>query len=267
MSEDSLNDATWTDSAEVDLADHTGQIRVLARSSAEGCTPDDLFDHTYDVRSAFPGAAGSDSDDSLDKDDPAFAGWATAVASVTYGEAVDETWRTPAKALGPAAGSSGDVLVLGRGGQATLTFAAPLRDGPGFDLAVFENSFSDTFLDLGFVEVSSDGSTFVRFDSAAHTPDSVDAFGSVDPTTIHGLAGAHRQGKGTPFDLSWLRFHPEVLTGQLDLEAVTHVRIVDAVGDGSDTDSFGRPIHDPYPTTGSAGLDLDAVGAIHAASP
>jgi hypothetical protein len=44
---------------------------------------------------------------------------------------------------------------------------------------------------------------------------------------------------------------------------VTHVRIVDVVGDGSARDSDGRVIWDPYPTILTAGFDLDAVGVIH----
>ena len=44
---------------------------------------------------------------------------------------------------------------------------------------------------------------------------------------------------------------------------VRWVRLVDIVGDGSCTDSFGRVIYDPYPTEGSAGFDLDAVGVIN----
>ena len=44
------------------------------------------------------------------------------------------------------------------------------------------------------------------------------------------------------------------------------MRIVDIVGNGTALDSAGRPIYDPYPTTGSAGFDLDAVGVIHYAT-
>ena len=41
------------------------------------------------------------------------------------------------------------------------------------------------------------------------------------------------------------------------------VRVVDVVGDGSCTDSFGNVIYDPYPTIGSGGFDLEAVGVIN----
>src|ERR1700744_4168377 len=55
------------------------------------------------------------------------------------------------------------VVSLGDSGVAVLTFAAPIIDGPGPDFAVFENGFanpandSQAFLELAFVEVSSDG--------------------------------------------------------------------------------------------------------------
>ena len=51
-----------------------------------------------------------------------------------------------------------------------------------------------------------------------------------------------------------------------------YVRLIDVVGDGSTFDSFPaayggpHPIYDPYPTTGSSGFDLDAVGVIHYAA-
>ncbi len=46
---------------------------------------------------------------------------------------------------------------------------------------------------------------------------------------------------------------------------MTHVRLIDIVGDGSQTDTSGDLIYDPFPTIGSAGLDIDAVGVIHQA--
>ena len=61
-------------------------------------------------------------------------------------------------------GKAGDgtILSLGDGGEATLTFSTPISNGQGADFAIFENSFSATFLELGLVEVSSDGQNFVR---------------------------------------------------------------------------------------------------------
>ncbi|MGI9470903.1 MAG: DUF4465 domain-containing protein [Rubripirellula sp.] len=206
-------------------------------------------------------AAGEIGSRALANDDPAIVAWATEAVSYLPGGEVDAAFQLPENALGSAEGTSSEVASLGRGGEITLTFGAPIRDGLGDDFAVFENSFSDTFLELAFVEVSSDGVNFVRFENDSLTAEAVDAFGAVDPTNVHNLAGKYRQGFGTPFDL-------EELSGNalLDTTAVTHVRVIDIFGDGSVTDTSGDAIYDPSPTTGSAGFDIDGVGVIHQAS-
>lgn len=188
--------------------------------------------------------------------DPAFVGWASGWLDYQPGANVSITWQTPDKALGPAVGNSFDVVSLGEGGSIVLTFDRPIFDGPGWDFAVFENSFSDTFLELAYVEVSSDGVNYFRFPNDSLTPGPVGPYGAVDPTNITGLAGKYRQGWGTPFDLA-------VLVGispLLDFSNIQFVRILDIIGDGTYRDTSGDPIYDPYPTTGSAGFDLDAVG-------
>ena len=244
-----------------DIAD--GPTRVLARTSDAGCAPGEVFDHVYALEPAYPGPAGTPSSRAIGADDPRIVAWAAAVADVVYGDGVDEAWRVPERALGPAEGSSTEVVPLGHGGHLTAVFDPPIADGDGPDLAVFENSFSPTFLELAFVEVSSDGVAYARFDSAARTPQAGGSFALTEPSAVHGLAGVYRQGFGTPFDLALLRWHPLARTGQLDLSAVRYVRVVDVVGDGSTTDSFGRPIHHPFPSVASAGFDLDAIGALH----
>ncbi len=210
-----------------------------------------------------PGQPGSTA---IFKDDPAFVGWATGWENYNVGSNVDSEWQTPEKALGKAVGTSFDIVGLGRGGSITMTFDNPITNGDGWDFAVFENSFNDTFLELGYVEVSSDGKNFYRFDNNSLTKDPVPAFGAVDPTNITGYASKYRQGYGTPFDLEpgYFFWEEDDLSG-LDLSSVTHVRIVDIIGDGSYSDSFGNIIYDPYPTVGSAGVDLDAVGVINSA--
>ncbi|MGQ9913269.1 MAG: hypothetical protein ACUVQQ_02875 [Thermogutta sp.] len=185
-----------------------------------------------------------------------FQGWATGWKDYVVGADVTGAWQTPEKALGPAVGTSFDIVGLGNGGSIVLTFDRPITDGPGWDFAVFENSFSDTFLELAYVEVSTNGNDYFRFPNQSLTPSPVSAFGAVDPTNIDGLAGKYRQGWGTPFDLN-------VLTGispLLDVNWIPFVRIVDIIGDGSFLDSFGRPIYDPHRTVGSGGFDLDAIG-------
>ena len=213
----------------------------------------------------------------------AIVAWADGYLDMQYGASVATTFQTPEKALGPAEDNSFDIVSLGRGGQITLTFPHGISDGSGVDFAVFENSFSDTFLELAHVEVSSDGTNFVRFPNYSATPGAVGGFGAVDTTKIHGLAGKYRRGYGTPFDLNELRIaHNAQLAGNtdfspafataltnnfplLDLNRITHVRIVDIVGDGSALDARGEVIYDPYPTIGSAGFDLDAVGVLNPA--
>jgi hypothetical protein len=195
-------------------------------------------------------------------DDPAFISWAAGVDDYVPGGNVDETWQTPLKALGKAEGNSFDVVALGDGGMITLIYDPPIHNGEGWDFAVFENSFSDTYLELAYVEVSSNGRDFIRFDNVSLTSSPVSGFGNLDPTDVDGLAGKYRQAYGTPFDLETLSKKPEVISGAVDLSAITHVRLIDIIGDGTYPDSWGNPIYDPYPTPGSAGFDLDAVGVL-----
>ncbi|MCA1926412.1 MAG: PEP-CTERM sorting domain-containing protein [Thiobacillus sp.] len=209
----------------------------------------------------FAPAAGVAGSTAVHKDSADFVRWATGYENYLPGANVDALWKTPEKALGQAVGDSFDIVALGDQGTITLTFGGYLTNGSGWDFAIFENSFNNTFLELAFVEVSSNGADFFRFPSVSLTPSPVGAFGSVDPTNIDGLAGKYRQGYGTPFDL-------DVMSGiaGLDINQVSHIRLVDIKGDGSEFSSpppgFGspKPIYDPYMTTGSGGFDLDAVG-------
>lgn len=165
-----------------------------------------------------------------------------------------------------ATGQADNVVVsLGDSGYADLVFSVPLADGPGFDFAVFENSFTDTFLELAFVEVSSDGIHFFRIPSfsLSDTTTQTASFGNTDPVKIHNLAGKYRQLFGTPFDLSELPDDPN-----LRKDSVTTIRVVDVIGSidsqFAQRDSEGRKINDPFPTAfASGGFDLDAVGVIH----
>ena len=173
---------------------------------------------------------------------------------------------TAADALGPATGVSTDTVSLGDGGSITVSFAQPLFDGQGDDFAVFENGFLSVdglFGELGFVEVSSNGTDFARFESATLNATPVLAFGTFEPTDYAGLAGDQPAGLGTGFDLAELASHPLVVGGQVDLAAVRYVRIVDVIGDGSTTDGGGLPIYDPYATPFSVGgFDVDGVAAL-----
>lgn len=164
------------------------------------------------------------------------------------------------------------VVSLGDGGSITLRFDPPIIDGPGFDFAVFENGFlhidSLDFLELAFVEVSSDGNYFVRFPSVSLTQNQFqnDPFEGLNATRLHNLAGKYTLGYGTPFDLNELSNHPG-----LDVQYITHVKIIDVIGN-IDTlyatkDHFENIINDPWPTPyPTGGFDLDAIGAIHNAA-
>lgn len=172
--------------------------------------------------------------------------------------------------IGAPEGTYG-VTCLGDGGRATVTFASPICNRPGPDFAVFENGMANAqnpdlwFLELGFVEVSSDGVNFFRFPaiSMVQTETQVGGFACIDPSQIHNLASKYGAMYGTPFDLDEIPDDP-----LLDKENITHVRIIDVVGciqpEYCTYDSQGHIVNDPWPTPfASCGMDLDAVGVIH----
>jgi hypothetical protein len=161
------------------------------------------------------------------------------------------------------------VVSLGDSGYAIVSFDNPIFDGEGFDFAVFENAFNDEFLELAFVEVSSDSVHWARFPSISltDTTEQVGTFGTLQPEKIHNLAGKYRVLYGTPFDLSEL---PE--TPNVDVNNIKYIKIIDVIGsvktDKYSIDSQGNKINDPYPTEFySGGFDLDAVGAINVLQP
>lgn len=164
--------------------------------------------------------------------------------------------------------ADGDVVSLGDSGYVEITFNPALSDESGPELAIFENSFSDTYLELAFVEISSDGVNFVRFPahSLTQVTQQVGGFGSIDPTDIHNFAGKYRADYGTPFDFSDLKDSTSV-----DIQAVTHLRIVDAIGtidpQFATRDVNGNMVNEPYPTNfGSGGFDLDAIAILNPSS-
>jgi hypothetical protein len=213
----------------------------------------------------FAPAAGVAGSTAIAKDNLSIVGWASEVVDVDFGENVTDQWKHPERALGPAEGTSSDVVSLGEGGIITLGFEKPIANGAGFDLCIFENSFSDDFLEFAYVEVASQADRFVRFAAHSRVSAPVASFGTVDPTLVDGLAGKYRQGYCTPFDLSLLADRPEVASGELDLSAIRYVRIRDIIGDGRELDCASNPIYDPYPTTGGAGFDLDAAAVLEQA--
>jgi len=221
------------------------------------------------VNGPYAPPAGQSGSTAMYKDSSAFSAWATNCTvvrgpmDISDPGAGDASTGTPEDATGKS--QENGVVSLGDGGYATLTFDGAIYNGSGYDFAVFENSFDDDFLELSFVEVSSDGVDFFRFDAASLTPDTaqVEAFGSVNATNLYNLAGKYRGAYGTPFDLEELAG-----TSGLNIDSVTHVRIIDVIGSIDDTyatyDSWGNKVNDPWPTPfAPGGSDLDAVGVIN----
>ena len=219
-------------------------------------------------------AAGQSGSDAVPASAP--IAWATNVASLTRGpQNISDlklglaSFGVEGNALGPANATTGNgtpVVSLGDGGQITVSFANAITDGPGADFAVFENGVSDTFLELGFVEVSSNGTDYFRFASVSltQTDTQIGSFGALDATNLSNLAGKYRAGFGTPFDLSEL----SGVSPLLDISHVRYVRILDAVGSINPAfatlDSQGHKVNDLWPTAfASGGFDLDAVGVLN----
>lgn len=222
----------------------------------------------------FPPAAGQEGSTAIHKDSPDIESWATGIT--LYRGFMDISvqdslayFGVPSNALHKAEGNSMDVVSFGDAGYAILTFDRPIVNGEGFDFAVFENGFSDDFLELAFVEVSTDGERFVRFPSVSLTPtdEQVGGFDGLDPTNIHNLAGKYRQGYGTPFDLEDIAD-----SSGIDINNIRFVKLIDVVGciqpEYASYDSQGNIINDPWPTPFySSGFDLDAVCVINGGTP
>jgi hypothetical protein len=225
---------------------------------------------TENIQCQFAPAAGQPGTTAIHMDSSSFVAWASD-CNVNLGTEDISNSQSNIVSTGNytmAIGQPGSgVVSLGDGGSAILTFERNITNGAGWDFAVFENSFSDDFLELGYVEVSSNGIDFIRFSAISNTQDTlqIDAFGSLDPEKINNLAGKYRATFGTPFDLEELSNEP-----LLDINAISHVKIIDVIGSIDNSycnfDSDNNKINDPWPTPfPSSGFDLDAIGVIHEA--
>ena len=204
-------------------------------------------------------------------DSSAFVAWATGCIVDRGPQQIDDlslglvSYGADADALGKA---DNMVVSLGDGGTAVLTFDSPICNQQGPDFAVFENPFHNAphcFLELAFVEVSSDGENYFRFPAVTKVPfdEQMGSFGVMDATMIHNFAGKYEVMYGTPFDLDEMA--DNLL---LDKNKITHIRLVDVIGtinpEYATYDSEGNIVNDPWPTPfWSSGFDLDAVGVIH----
>lgn len=216
-------------------------------------------------------AAGTAGSTAIEPNSPLFVAWATGATvergyvnksnpSLVVSGSNRASVGVAENAIGPATGS---IVSLGDEGYAIMTFELPIIDGPGFDLAVFENGGA-AFLELGFVEVSSDGVNFFRFPahSETQTTTQIGSFGTPSAPYLNNLAGKYG-GKGTPFDLGDIPATP-----LLDKNKITHVKVIDVVGSINPLyatyDSRGNAVNDSFPTPfNSCGFDLDAVGVIN----
>lgn len=229
----------------------------------------------FDPQVGVPGSLG------IARNSAEFTQWASSVVSFDPGpqdignpNSPLASAGDPLNVLGP--NPSQKVVSLGDGGSITLGFDQPIRNGLGADFAVFENGFLSgavgsvlAYLELAFVEVSSDGLNFFRFPSVSLTQTStqVGGFGMLDARNLHNLAGKYVAGFGTGFDLDDL----VGVDPLLDVNHIIQVRIVDVVGSidpalGS-YDSRKNLINDPFKTPfASGGFDLTGVGVIHSAA-
>jgi len=227
---------------------------------------------------------GQTNKNAISKDSSIIVSWANGISlqrgwvniadtSVKYSGTNKASYGYPSVALGKAGSTSKDVVSLGDGGIATLTFDRPIKNGVGVDFAVFENAMKigtdSVYAELAFVEVSSDGSRFVRFPavSKTQTAKQVGSFAPIFPSNVTNMAGNELQGFGTPFNLDDIKDSTNI-----DLQNIRFVRIIDAVGDidpkFASRDSKGTIVNDPFPTPyWSSGFDLDAVGIINAGNP
>ena len=220
----------------------------------------------------FCGAAGTEGSTAIAANSTAIVAWATGVEltrgpqNITNPDGPRAGFGGDTNAIGMATmDNTMDAVSLGDGGSALVTFARPIRNGEGFDFAVYENAFGDGSLELAFVEVSTDGQRFVRFPATCLTQSETQLgnAGQSDPTNLNNLAGKYRIGFGTPFDLEELSDS----TG-INIDSIVYVRIVDVVGSIDPQygtyDAFGHIINDPWPTPfESSGFDLTGVAVMH----
>src|SRR5690606_5463092 len=146
-----------------------------------------LITNLVSAQGPYAPAAGLPGSTAIHMDSSAFVDWA-------FGCSVDRGYLDITnKPLGYAnAGADfnatdqadGLTVSLGDSGIAIMSFLFPIVNGPGHDFAVFENSFSNNFLELAKVWVSSNGIDFFEFPAHSLTPDTanIGSFGSTDPT-------------------------------------------------------------------------------------
>jgi hypothetical protein len=217
-------------------------------------------------------------DAAIPSNSPLFAEWADRIdASRTFFAPRGSTTISPTGVNSLGDLDATQIAAGAQVGYLTVTFPKGVRNGAGADFAVFENGFTfgspnGLFAELAYVEVSSNGVDFARFQSISTNVAPVTgsgAFAGFDMSNVYNLAGKHAGGYGTPFNLDDLLTHPLVTGGAVNLASIQYVKLVDVPGNGSYLDSLGNPILDNWMTTGSGGFDFrlpvgQGVGVIHA---
>jgi hypothetical protein len=218
----------------------------------------------------YSGPSDSDADNAIDggiaSDSSRFVAWADSIDATRTAFA-----PRGSAAISPSGSNSlGDLdaeqIAEGRSpGYLTVKFANGIRNGAGADFATFENAglyYDDpvAFVELAYVEVSSNGVNFVRFPSISTNTSVVEfdfpesrSYAGVDVSNVYNLAGKHAAGLGTPFDLQDLAGLKPVADGLVDLSDIRYVKFVDVPGNGSFLDSAGRGILDAWVTPDQAG--------------
>ncbi len=228
---------------------------------------------------SFAPAVGFEGSTAIYKDSSIFIDWASEVEifrrykNIAFPENGIVDYGTNSNALGKAKGNP-NVVSLGDGGIAILSFNSSIVNGEGYDFAVFENGFfkNDTselaFLELAFVEVSTDGIEYVRFPaiSELQTETQIGSYENINARYIHNFAGKYTMFYGTPFNLDDIA--NLTIGTSVNINEINYVKIIDVVGtideEFSTFDSNGKKVNDPYPTAFiSGGFDLDAVGVIN----
>ena len=205
----------------------------------------------------YDGDGGTEGSKAISKEDASIVAWAK---GVEFDRTSEVTYGKPYDAIGMADTTNLVCVSLGNGGTAVATFDRPIVNKDGFDFAVFENAFDSTFMELAFVEVSSDGVNYFRFPSKSSATED-----KTTQTTSHyyNLAGKYSYKYGVGFDLSELEDN-----ALLDKNNVRFVRLVDVQG-GVDKDSQGNIIYeyDEHSFLHASGFDLSGIAVINGGEP
>ncbi|MCH3924455.1 MAG: DUF4465 domain-containing protein [Bacteroidales bacterium] len=221
------------------------------------------------VFAQFDGSVGTNGCKAISINSPSIKAWALGV-QVNRGKQTDDTslyasYGSNDWAIGKPDSTTTRAVSLGEGGSCIITFDRPIFNGAGYDFMITENSFgvmtnsqsNSEFLELTFVEVSSDGINYFRFPAISNNT-TTDCKSSL----INNLAGKYSVGWGCGFNLDDI---PNNVL--LDKNNIRFIRLVD-VRNGQDTDSRGNIIYEAPGSFGySSGFDLTGVGIINGKTP